>query len=128
MSARRISPTAAVKGATLTEAEIQRGLTQAVRALGGRSYHNLYAVGSDSGYPDMTVVLPDGRIYWFEAKGPRGRVSPDQVEWLERLADHRAFVVWPDVDRANSGLSRWPSVVHATYDEALRLLQGEEYP
>jgi len=105
-----------------TEAQIMAGLIDAVAALGAKSYHTTYSVGSDRGYPDLSISFPDGRVLWLEVKGPKGVVSPAQAEWLECLGGSRAWVVWPDGDRVASGRRRWPTVVHLTYEQTLQEL------
>ncbi len=109
----------------MTEAAIQAGLMSAVTWLGGRVFHTKYAVGSVRGFPDLTVAMPDGRKLWLEIKGPRGRLSDEQVAWIEMLnaTETVALVVWPDWDRVNTGLAHWPSVPQTTYEAALDLLQ-----
>jgi acetyl esterase/lipase len=39
---------------------------------------------SAKGFPDIVAVRPP-RVLWLELKTERGRVSPEQTDWLERL-------------------------------------------
>ena len=105
-----------------TEAQLQRGLIDAVVALNGRCYHTTYSVGSDRGYPDLTISLPDARVLFLEVKGPKGVVSHAQVAWLVCLGGSRAWVVWPTEEHARSGARRWPTVSHVTYERTLEEL------
>ena len=105
-----------------TEAQLQRGLIDAVAALGGKAYHTTYSVGSDRGFPDVTAAFPDGRVLFLEVKGPRGTVSPAQIDWLECLGGSRAWVVWPTEEHARSGARRWPTVSHMPYEQTLEEL------
>lgn len=41
--------------------------------------------GMATGFPDMMVLAPGGRIGFLEFKTSAGRVSVAQTEWLERL-------------------------------------------
>ena len=55
------------------------------------------------GYPDLTAVGPGG-VIWRELKTERGRLSPEQCLWIERLTEAGADVaVWRPKDLA-SGL------------------------
>lgn len=40
------------------------------------------------GMPDYTVYLPDGRIWWIEAKSSTGTLRPEQQAWMDRAAEH----------------------------------------
>jgi hypothetical protein len=92
----------------MTEAELQRSIMQAARGLGFRVFHHLYAVGSERGYPDLTIV-GHGRLFFWELKGPKPKVYPEQVAWIEALqqtgADAR--IIYPE-----------------DYDDALAALQA----
>jgi hypothetical protein len=45
------------------------------------------------GWPDLTLVRA-GRIVFIEVKSRRGRVEPDQDEWLDELAKIPCAEVW----------------------------------
>lgn len=82
----------------LTEKQFQRQIEDLAALLGwSRKYHNLYAVGSDPGYPDLTLLHPDLGVLWLEVKGVRGRPSAEQVGWLRdiRRAGFHGYVVFP---------------------------------
>ena len=117
--------TAAARPRSATEAQLMAGLMSAVKALDGAVYHTYDARGSDKGYPDLTCILANRTVWWLEVKGPRGSLSDDQVDWLDRLGGSRAWCVWPDEQQVESARRRWPTVVHATYDDVLRWLQAE---
>lgn len=91
----------------LTEQAMMAGLTDAAERLGFLCYHALYSPGSDRGYPDVTIV-GHGAVLAFEVKGPRGRLTAEQSDWLGAFASAgvRAWVVTPD-----------------NYDDALWLIQ-----
>jgi hypothetical protein len=38
-----------------------------------------------SGYPDWLIVLPDGRVLWWESKTPIGDLSEEQSKVHARL-------------------------------------------
>ena len=105
------------EAATLTEAQIQRGLTDALRTLGYAVYHTEFAIRSAPGFPDILAVNQYGSIVALECKGPRGRLRDQQKEWIDRFARNGdcllAAVVGP------TETDRWIS-----YDHALALLTG----
>lgn len=82
---------------TLTEKQFQQQIVDMARILGWRTYHNLYAIGSDPGYPDLTLVHPQYGVLWLELKGSKGRVSPAQEAWIAdlRAAGQQAHIVYP---------------------------------
>ncbi len=89
----------------ITERELQNTLLETCDALGIRAFHvhdsrrqvrkdgRLQLVGDAraSGYPDLTIIAQGGAI-WAELKSEKGKLNPDQVEWLESLPPHRAHV------------------------------------
>jgi len=70
---------------TLTEAAIQRGLVEALQWAGFTVYHTRFSLGSTEGFPDILAVDERGQQVVIECKGPRGRVSTEQLEWLARF-------------------------------------------
>lgn len=82
----------------MTEKQLQRAITDAAKLYRWDVYHTTYSIGSDRGYPDLTLVHPEHGVIWCELKTYRGRVSDDQRRWLHRLeaAGQRAWLVYPD--------------------------------
>lgn len=108
-----------VVGDKLTEAYIQRGLIEALQWEGFSVYHTRFSLDSESGFPDICAVHEtSGRMVVIECKGPRGRVSPEQRDWIERfrLVPGCVFseVVGPD-ERPGE----WWG-----YDDALDIIRG----
>ncbi len=60
-------------------------------------FHTRFALGSDVGYPDLTIWGPGG-ILWAELKGSDGRVTMRQLATVNaiRAAGGRAVVWWPE--------------------------------
>lgn len=80
----------------LTEAAMLSGLKDAAQKLGYLVYHTTYSIGSDRGYPDLTIV-GHGHIWFLEIKGPRGVISDDQKTWIGAIMDagYDARFIWP---------------------------------
>lgn len=51
--------------------------------------------GLAPGFPDVMCVWADAGVCFMEFKTPKGRISENQSEWIERLLDrgHKAAVV-----------------------------------
>lgn len=85
----------------MNEKQLLQGVVHLAVMLGYCHYHNLYAPGSDPGFPDLVLVreLPDPRVVFAELKGVRGVVSERQRAWIEILrgAGAEAYIWRPDV-------------------------------
>lgn len=72
-------------------------------------YHTLRSKGSRAGFPDRVLVRE--RVVFAELKSAKGRLSADQVEWLDGLSIAGAeCYVWspPDLDEIGLVLGkRW---------------------
>lgn len=64
------------------EASVERHLIKRVKALRGLAVKVMFLTG----WPDRMVLLPGGRVMWFELKRPKGgRFQPLQQYWLKTL-------------------------------------------
>lgn len=71
----------------ITEAALQRAVEECARALGYMVYHTHDSRRSERGFPDLCLARArDGRFIMAELKTDRGRVRPEQREWLAALA------------------------------------------
>lgn len=71
------------------ESSIEAFFRDEVRKAGGIA---LKLVPTSKGIPDRLVILPGGHIYFVELKQARGKTSPAQDVWHERLRDRGARV------------------------------------
>ena len=81
----------------LTEADMQAGIVEAAQLAGWLCYHTRDSRGSAAGFPDLVLVRPPEMLF-LELKGPGGRVSDEQAEWIEALQgcdQLHAAVLWP---------------------------------
>lgn len=76
----------------------QEAVVSALRAAGA-SVQSMASLGH--GVPDL-LAAHRGQVWLIEVKGPKGKLTPDQVEWI----------------------SKWRGPVHVIHepDEALRLI------
>jgi hypothetical protein len=81
----------------MTERDVQSAIVRMAKQLGFLVYHTQYALGSAPGFPDL-VIAGHGRVFFWEIKGPRGKLSEHQEAWLDTLAfaGMTANVIWPD--------------------------------
>ena len=87
--------------------QLFRGPKSLAVMLGWTTYHVLRSRGSRAGYPDRTCVRE--RIIFVELKREKTRPTPDQVEWLDKLASAGGEVyLWrpSDLDEAALVLGR----------------------
>ena len=90
--------TAPAAQVNLTERQYQGQIADLAAALGWtRRYHTTYSIGSDRGYPDLTLIHPRYGPLWLEVKGKNGRPSMEQVLWVQdiRRAGLHAYIVYP---------------------------------
>ena len=84
-----------------SESEFQSYVMALARQLGFvKIYHTHDSRRSVPGFPDLVMVNPRMRRTLFvELKAQGGRVSPDQVEWLDSLRASGQFAeVWRPSD------------------------------
>ena len=90
----------------ITEVAMQAALIEAARLNGWLVYHTFDSRRSDPGWPDLALVRDDV-LHLFELKSQRGRVKPEQAEWiaaLERVRWVVPAIVRPE-PRSDSELS-----------------------
>ncbi len=68
----------------MTEAQLLAVVRDACRWSGVLTYHTADSRCSERGYPDLVCVGTTGVLY-RELKTERGRLTPDQRVWLDRL-------------------------------------------
>jgi len=66
---------------SMTERQLQEAIIAAARALGYLCYHVYDSRRSVPGFPDL-VLLRGSRAIVYELKTERGRVRPEQHDWL----------------------------------------------
>ncbi len=92
-------------GELMTERQLLDAVRDACRWSALLCYHPFDSRRSAPGYPDLTVVGPRG-VLFRELKSDRGRLTPEQRTWLDRLTAAGAdAAVWRPAD--------WPGRVLA---------------
>lgn len=69
----------------MSEAEFQAAVLQMAKLHRVKAYHTFDSRRSVAGYPDLTLVGGRGTAF-RELKTMTGKVSPDQLAWLDALA------------------------------------------
>ncbi|MDP9476328.1 MAG: VRR-NUC domain-containing protein [Actinomycetota bacterium] len=94
---------------SLSEKAFQAQVVALARMQGWRVYHAHDSRRSEPGFPDLCMVRSP-RVVYAELKTETGKLSPDQVCWLEELKacpGVETFVWRPsDWDEAREALTR----------------------
>ena len=85
---------------TWTEKQFQSAIERDIAPYFGftKSYHTVYSIGSDRGYPDLCLIRPlAGGVVWFEVKGKSNKIAEEQKDWITALqmAGQHAYIVRP---------------------------------
>ena len=72
------------------EKDVERKLTEGIKALGGLSYK--FISPGNAGVPDRIVILPGGDVVFVELKTWRGQLTVLQMRQIERLRAHDCTV------------------------------------
>jgi len=85
----------------MRESKVQRDLRQGYEADGCVVLKLNPGPDIPLGFPDLLVVMPDGRVRFVEVKREKGRVSPAQEHWRDRLTrmGHDAMIVRPKEEK-----------------------------
>ena len=73
----------AMVDAASSEADWQRDVVDVAHSLGWMVYHTRFSVGSQSGYPDLTLCRE--RVVFIELKREGRPLTDAQQAWAERL-------------------------------------------
>lgn len=68
----------------LSEAAWQKLVRRWARDMGWIVYHTRYSIGADRGFPDLVLLRPP-RLMFVELKSNKGKLRPEQEEWLDNL-------------------------------------------
>ena len=69
----------------MTEEQLQSAVLACARALGYQTFHAWLSLHSTAGFPDA-VCVGHGRLYLFEFKSAKGKLTPEQEAWGAALA------------------------------------------
>jgi hypothetical protein len=104
----------------MTEAELQRKITDLCDWLRLKWHHETDSRKSKRGFPDLVIAGPGGVVF-AELKGPKGKLSKEQAEWLAMLllGGTKAYCWFPE---------DWPEVEATLYALAGRKLPSRRQP
>ena len=78
----------------MKEKDFQAQVIRIAKALGWLIYHTYDSRRSEPGFPDLVMVRGD-RILYRELKTEKGRLTPHQKIWGEKLSEAGAdYAVW----------------------------------
>jgi hypothetical protein len=104
----------------LTERQFQAQVVGLAKFYGWREYHTHDSRRSQPGFPDLVLVRGEELIF-AELKTEKGRVRPEQVEWmavLEQVPGVDVFLWRPsDFDGLHGRLARGRTRVEPLYRE-----------
>lgn len=82
----------------MTEADLLRFVTDSLErsnlvwwrvangpAVYSRNNKTFFRKSPISGFPDLAGLTPDGQFWAMELKTARGRISPEQLKWIEKI-------------------------------------------
>ena len=70
----------------ITEKHLQELVRKSALLLGYKYFHVWNSMHSPKGFPDICMVRPkDGRLIFLELKSAKGKVTPEQQEWIDAL-------------------------------------------
>ena len=89
---------APVQPELLSEREFTSQLRDATRLMGWLRYHTWTSRHSPAGFPDEVLVRPPRTIF-AELKAEKGKLRPEQMRWLDELAEcgHEVYVWRPSM-------------------------------
>ena len=106
------APARAAIDAAMSEKDFQRQVLDLAKAEGWIVYHTNDSRRSHPGFPDL-VLLRGPQLLFLELKTERGKATPAQVSWINRLdAAKRVEAAvarpsnWPDIERALTSRAR----------------------
>jgi hypothetical protein len=96
-----------MKPKPMPEYRLQEHIIAAARQLHWHVYHTYYAVRSQPGYPDITLVK-DGRLIFAELKQDGKHPRTEQQVWLDALAEVPGceVYIWRGADWESGEIAR----------------------
>ena len=70
----------------VTEKEFDAQVRELCDIYGWRRYHTYRSKHSPAGFPDL-VLVRDGRLIFAELKSEKGKLRPEQKEWIAALEE-----------------------------------------
>jgi hypothetical protein len=91
--------------ATMSERQLQSAVIQLAELVGWRVYHTHDSRRSQPGFPDLTLVR-ENRLLFVELKSAKGRLTVEQVDWLEALGYVASVATWRPADWVSGTVER----------------------
>ena len=77
----------------ITEKQFEAQIKDLAKLFGWKYYHTWRSIHSPAGFPDC-VMVRNGQLIFAELKSEKGKLTPEQDEWLDALigvAKHTNF-------------------------------------
>lgn len=95
----------------VTEADLREQVRDLCKLFGWKIYFSWTSLHSPRGFPDLVLVNPEQkRVVYAELKSEKGKVTPQQQEWLDALkACGQEVYLWrpADIEEIAGILSPW---------------------
>ncbi len=102
----------------MTEKELQQAVIQTAHiygwivahfrpAMNARGDWRTAVAADGKGFPDLTLVHDERGLAFVEMKSVKGRLSPEQKMWLEKLSPHADTMVWRPADWMDGTIERY---------------------
>ena len=72
----------------ITEKDLREQVRDLCKLFGWMMYFSWTSIHSPRGFPDLVLVHPSkNRVIFAELKSEKGKLTEEQVEWLDALGD-----------------------------------------
>lgn len=119
-----LNPWQATEATRMTEDQLLTAVRQRIRTLGLWAYHTHRSDRSEKGFPDLEII--GTRILHRELKTETGKLTPDQLKVLARLAAAGADAdVWRPTDLMTGRVDRELTAIRTTLARLDATLYGD---
>jgi len=104
----------------ITEKDLREQVRDLCRLFGWKMYFSWTSIHSPRGFPDLVLVHPSkNRVIFAELKSEKGKLTEEQVEWLDALGKcGQEVYVWRP--------SNWEEIVSVLQNDTTENKQNKE--
>jgi len=89
----------------MSERQLQSAVVELAGWLGWMTYHTHDSRRSNPGFPDL-VLVKGNTLLFVELKSAKGRLTPEQTEWLRALGFVASVATWRPCDWTSGEIER----------------------